>query len=577
MSGYNPHDNEIDTPVVTTKRSMVVGARSIKDPIHDMIPISPRLSMFIDTKQFQRLRNIKQLGTSYYVWLGASHNRFEHCIAKSKVHIAGVAFLARSMALHLQRNQPELKITDRDIECVEIAGLCHDLGHGPWSHVWDGLFIPRALPGIKWKHEDASVMMFDYLVDDNNIELTDRDKVFIKALISGEPSECIEAEKPFLFDIVANKRNGLDVDKFDYIPRDSHMIGDKMNIALMRIINSARVLDNQICYDIKDANLIYEICATRFKLHKMVYSHKAAKAIEHMIIDALLAAEPILKIAAQVTKPKEYLYLTDEIMSRIEADPRTELAPAQAIFDRIRNRDLYRMVDYKVVDWPWADIFERYMTPQKIVDAAKTLTSEDESVRRTVSTLTPEDVICDFSLMHYGMKEKNPLDFVKFYSKRHPDESRLAERGDYSNLMPNFHAELLVRIYTKTAEYFGVVQAGYRKCLAELPAQINDPKPDELVLQPLFPVAAGFTSRLPSLALSEEGSMEQTPPLPDTPVPTTPRTFSRVSSFSMGGGSMDPTLPFSNNSFTTVDPGFVPKSPSRGQKRQRVDSGLKRA
>lgn len=57
----------------------------------------------------------------------------------------GVAFLARLMATHLQKNQPELGITDRDVECVEIAGLCHDLGHGPWSHVWDGLFIPQAL------------------------------------------------------------------------------------------------------------------------------------------------------------------------------------------------------------------------------------------------------------------------------------------------------------------------------------------------------------------------------------------------------------------------------------------------
>jgi HD superfamily phosphohydrolase len=106
------------------------------------------------SKQFQRLRSIKQLGTSYYVWLGASHNRFEHCIGRRLIYfrvyarrnwLVGVAYLARSMATHLQERQPELNITDRDVECVEIAGLCHDLGHGPWSHVWDGLFMPQAM------------------------------------------------------------------------------------------------------------------------------------------------------------------------------------------------------------------------------------------------------------------------------------------------------------------------------------------------------------------------------------------------------------------------------------------------
>ena len=57
----------------------------------------------------------------------------------------GVAHLARLMTEHLQKSQPELDITDRDVRCVMLAGLCHDLGHGPWSHVWDSMFIPRAL------------------------------------------------------------------------------------------------------------------------------------------------------------------------------------------------------------------------------------------------------------------------------------------------------------------------------------------------------------------------------------------------------------------------------------------------
>lgn len=110
------------------------------------------------------------------------------------------------MVEHLRDSQPDLEITDREVECVELAGLCHDLGHGPFSHVWDNLFIPQALyvlfvtqlirlftfhrPGKKWKHEDASEMMFDDLVLKNNIDISLRDAKFVKALISGNSDRC---------------------------------------------------------------------------------------------------------------------------------------------------------------------------------------------------------------------------------------------------------------------------------------------------------------------------------------------------------------------------------------------------
>ena len=57
----------------------------------------------------------------------------------------GVAYLAQTFATHLKESQPSLGITRRDVQCVTIAGLCHDLGHGPWSHVWDSMFIPEIL------------------------------------------------------------------------------------------------------------------------------------------------------------------------------------------------------------------------------------------------------------------------------------------------------------------------------------------------------------------------------------------------------------------------------------------------
>ncbi|KAJ3506577.1 hypothetical protein NLJ89_g6795 [Agrocybe chaxingu] len=470
--------------------------RHIKDPIHNYIPVHPLLSRFIDTKQFQRLRNIKQLGTTCYVWPGGSHTRFEHCLARWRSgnreagEEKGVAFLARQMATHLQKSQPDLEITDRDVRCVEIAGLCHDLGHGPWSHVWDGLFIPAALPGAKWKHEDASEMMFEDMVKKNKIPISKQDQEFVMALIAGEHSR-VPHEKAFLFDIVANQRNGLDVDKFDYIHRDSHMIGEPIHLSLARLVHSARVLDDQICYDIKDANQIYEICQARFKLHKIFYNHKAAKAIEYMIIDGLMAAQPYMKIAECITDPNKFLYLTDGIMPRIESSEEPELEPARKIFDRIHERNLYKCVDYKVIDWPHRELFRANITKAAIVKEVRALrlsevstpvletttsvgmedqTDVDEMLAASASAesmmvvdgkleeLEEEDVIVDFSMMHYGKKEKNPLDFVRFYSKRNTNQSQKAERGVYSNLTPQYFAEDLLRVYTKKPQFFGLAK-----------------------------------------------------------------------------------------------------------------------
>ena len=141
--------------------------------------------------------------------------------------------------------------------------------------------------------------------------------------------------------------------RFDYIARDTKVMSDIASsictdrfvtevyylllplIHRPRLINCARVIEDQICYDIKDANMLFELCHTRYSLHKLIYSHKTgkvwesidtfplspsaqARAIEYMLVDALLAAEPVMHFADHITKPEKYLHLTDTIVELIQ-------------------------------------------------------------------------------------------------------------------------------------------------------------------------------------------------------------------------------------------------------------------
>ena len=159
--------------------------------------------------------------TIYFIYPGASHNRFEHSI--------GTAWIASDVIDRFARF-PELGIEKADKRAVALAGLCHDLGHGPFSHVFEHEFVPAisARKGVSadrvWRHEEMSEKIIDHLVDHGHIDesiISKRDFSNAKDLIAGR---YYDVEKKFLADIVCNERNSIDVDKMDYIARDGASI-----------------------------------------------------------------------------------------------------------------------------------------------------------------------------------------------------------------------------------------------------------------------------------------------------------------------------------------------------------------
>ncbi|XP_064611959.1 deoxynucleoside triphosphate triphosphohydrolase SAMHD1-like [Liolophura sinensis] len=436
------------------------------DPIHGHIELHALCVKVIDTPQFQRLRYIKQLGGCYLVFPGASHNRFEHSI--------GTCYLAGEMTRALKMKQPELKITEEDILCVQLAGLCHDLGHGPFSHLFDQCFIPAVDPESPWEHEKASVAMFQYLLDDNGLKevfnvygLFDRDIEFIKELINGLPKQkegekdwpCLGRgrKKSFLYEIVANKRNGIDVDKWDYFARDCHNLGIRNSFDHDRFIKFARVIDVnglQICSKDKEAGNLYEMFHTRKALHERAYQHPVNKVVESMITEALVLANDHIKFRGENGELKKmseavddmvaFSKMTDSVFEQIRISEDPKLKKAQEIVRKIQTRQLYTCVGQS---WPKPN-FE-----VKRIDIPKILSELEEMVKDDCKSLdinmTKDDLHLHVVNLDYGMKKDNPIDRVHFYSKEKPNEAVKIRKEQVSMMLPNTFSEQIIRLYIK--------------------------------------------------------------------------------------------------------------------------------
>nr|XP_046253083.1 deoxynucleoside triphosphate triphosphohydrolase SAMHD1-like [Scatophagus argus] len=441
------------------------------DPIHGHVDLHPLLIKIVETPQFQRLRNLKQLGGTYFVFPGASHNRFEHSI--------GVAFLAGQLAQALQTGQPELNISDRDILCVQIAGLCHDLGHGPFSHMFDGLFIPKARPGITWKHETASLAMFDHMVEVNDLKsvmeqhglVLSEDLIFIKELIAG-PLDANAAkgkkwqykgrpeDKSFLYEIVANKRNGIDVDKWDYFARDCHHLGIQNNFDYRRFIKFARVCEvdgeKQICTRDKEVDNVCDMFHTRNRLHRKAYQHAVTKIIETMITEAFFKADKHIQIegsggkkftlSTAIEDMEAYTKLTDGVFEQILNSSSKELAEARQILHNVVRRRLYKCVGQTQAEEPISVTQEMILSWEANLAQTVPLSGAQDV------SLKPEDFVVRVIHIDFGMRENNPIDNVRFYSKDDPTKATKIPEEKVSTLLPRQFAEQLTRLYCKKTD-----------------------------------------------------------------------------------------------------------------------------
>ena len=409
-----------------------INKKIFHDAIHGTITLSNIAIKIIDTPEFQRLRNIKQLGSVYMVFSSASHNRFEHSL--------GVAYLAKKILESIKQKQNELVINDQDIINVEIAGLCHDLGHGPFSHIFDDLFLFKKYQDSEFRHhEERSCVILEKIVKKYNIQINDKNLEIIKNMIN--PIKNKKYKNNYLYQIVSNSKNGIDVDKLDYLARDAHSLGLNSGIDFFRFFHNFKVVNDEIIYSDKEIFNIYEMFHTRFKMHKQVYSHIVVKKIDMMLSDILFLIYESKNIYFNFDKIFDnnleiFCQLTDSFLENLEwfcnnfRDKCDEkILKANEIYQRIKKRNFYKLVEE--LSLTYEESIDKYLEKYN-------LKNYDLS----------NDYCYLLKSIGYSCNNINPLRYVKFFNKYKILSSK--EKGLLiGNILPRNFSEKHLLIFKK--------------------------------------------------------------------------------------------------------------------------------
>ena len=223
----------------------------IRDRVYGDISLNKFEERIMDMPQFQRLRRIKQLGLISLIYPGANHTRFEHCI--------GTMNLGSKLST-------ELGLSDDDIELIRTSALLHDIGHGPFSHVSEGV--------LSFPHEELT----KYVVTKTSMRDLLEEKFDVNEIVD------IVNGKGHLGPIVSGE---LDVDRMDYLLRDSHNTGVAYGIIDYERIISNLKLEDGLILDIKGVQAAEGALVSRYFMYPSVYQHHTTRIVNSMFRRAL--------------------------------------------------------------------------------------------------------------------------------------------------------------------------------------------------------------------------------------------------------------------------------------------------
>ena len=316
----------------------------LKDPVHSYIHINYEVVWnCLDSKEFQRLRRIRQLGGDFQVYPTAEHSRFSHSL--------GVYEIVRRMVTEIKSLSVEL--SEYDKICVMLAGLLHDVGHGPFSHAFEHV--------TNHSHEDytAKIILGETELNQVLTEVSPRLPEDIVSIIEhNHPNDILNQ-------IISGQ---LDADRMDYLLRDSYFSATSYGqFDLERILRTMRVRkidENKKALVVKYTGIhsVEDYIMARYQMYWQVYYHPVARSYEAVFIQLFNRLKDIFKenkeyfsdmkvlipfLEKSVVSVEEYFKLDENSLlycCSLIQDKDDKIAADLA--RRLQNRRLFEYVDY---------------------------------------------------------------------------------------------------------------------------------------------------------------------------------------------------------------------------------------
>ncbi|MCC7350254.1 MAG: HD domain-containing protein [Phycisphaerales bacterium] len=281
----------------------------IRDPVHDVIafrlddPTESLLFGLLNTEEFQRLRRIRQLGMASLAYPGADHSRYSHSL--------GVMQTARLILGQLRHFTP----IDPESQTLCLVGsLLHDLGHGPFSHVFE------RVSGLS--HEQLTTQIIQDPSSQVHQLLRQRDAMLparVADLMNGRP------ERSFYSDILCGQ---LDADRFDYLLRDNLMTGSRYGGFDLQWLLHALMVDgptNRLAVRWKGVSAVEAYLQSRYHMYRNVYFHKVVRSAEGMVKLALQRAKRLAVQDRLEWPAREHVVHRALLSQRLSVEEFTEL------------------------------------------------------------------------------------------------------------------------------------------------------------------------------------------------------------------------------------------------------------